>query len=155
MGVAVLRVPPPGMHDMPMLARLPTAHTAPPVHAGGLLNEPRQGKAVGNVVMGGPDTYGLPPRKQPGAWRATGRRLPCCAVAGLGPILPMCRAVRLSAHAFATLPALHPAGSILRTQVAECCVAALVEPAAAGKVVEVIAQPEAQPRPYSELFASV
>ena len=62
--------------------------------------------------MGGPDAYGLPPRKQP--------------------------------------------GSILRSQVAECCIAALVEPAASGKVVEVIAeQGSAGQRPYTELFASV
>lgn len=35
--------------------------------AGGLLNEPRQGQKEGGVEMGRADTYGLPPRKQPGS----------------------------------------------------------------------------------------
>ena len=85
-------------------------HTS--THAGGLLNAPREGQGAGQVVMAGPDAYGLPPRKQP--------------------------------------------GSILRTQVAECCIAALVDPAASGKVVEIIAeQSSAAQAPYTELFASV
>ncbi|GAB4821333.1 hypothetical protein N2152v2_008379 [Parachlorella kessleri] len=84
------------------------------VRPGGLLNEPRSGQRVGGVEMGGPDTYGLPPRKMP--------------------------------------------GSILRKQVqrvADCCVEALVEEAASGKVVEIVAKPELPNRPYTELFSSV
>lgn len=79
--------------------------------AGGLLNEPRPGQALGGVVMAGPDAFGLPPRRRP--------------------------------------------GSILRSQVAECCVAALVEPAASNKVVEVITEEGAPPLGYAQLFASV
>lgn len=78
---------------------------------GGLLNEPRRGQKVGGVIVGGPDAFGLPPRRRP--------------------------------------------GSILRTQVAEACVAALVEPAASGKVVELIAESNAPNRPYTELFSLV
>lgn len=81
------------------------------VRPGGLLNEPRSGQKAGNVVMGGPDAYGLPPRKQP--------------------------------------------GSILRSQVAEVCVSALVDPAASRKLVEIIAEQSAAPLALSELFASV
>ena len=36
-------------------------------HAGGLLNAVQNGRGEGAVVMGGPDSYGLPPRKQPGS----------------------------------------------------------------------------------------
>ena len=35
--------------------------------SGGLLDEPRDGKAPGNVVMKGADAFGLPPREQPGS----------------------------------------------------------------------------------------
>lgn len=48
-----------------------------------------------------------------------------------------------------------PTGSILRSQVAECCVEALVEPAASFKVVEIVTDPATPNRPYSELFAGV
>ncbi|EFN52936.1 hypothetical protein CHLNCDRAFT_26272 [Chlorella variabilis] len=81
------------------------------VRPGGLLDEPRAGQAAGQVVLGGADAYGLPPRKRP--------------------------------------------GSVLRSQVADCCVAALVEPSASGKVVEIIAEQGAPPAPFTELFASV
>ncbi|KAI3424731.1 hypothetical protein D9Q98_008120 [Chlorella vulgaris] len=81
------------------------------VRPGGLLNEPRAGRTVGNVVIGGADAYGLPPRRRP--------------------------------------------GSILRTQVAECCVAALVEPAASNKVVEIVTEVGAPPLGFTELFSSV
>lgn len=40
-------------------------------------------------------------------------------------------------------------------QVADVCVEALVEPAAANKVVEVIANPETTPLPMSQLFQGV
>lgn len=40
-------------------------------------------------------------------------------------------------------------------QVAECCVAALVEPAASGKVVEIVAKQDAPALGYTQLFASV
>ncbi len=81
------------------------------IRPGGLVNDARTGRGEGNIVMAGPDAYGLPPRQRP--------------------------------------------GSVLRSDVAACCVAALVEPAAAGKVVEVIAQKDAPSRPLAELFASV
>ncbi|KAL4425039.1 hypothetical protein ABPG77_001817 [Micractinium sp. CCAP 211/92] len=81
------------------------------IRPGGLVDDASTGRGVGNLVMAGPDAYGLPPRQRP--------------------------------------------GSVLRTDVAACCVAALVEPAAAGKVVEVIAQKDAPARPLAELFASV
>ncbi|KAG1668854.1 hypothetical protein FOA52_004949 [Chlamydomonas sp. UWO 241] len=58
---------------------------------------------------------------------------------GVPPILPRSNAV--------------PAGSILRRQVAEVCVAALVEPAASGKVVEIIASINANPTPLADLRA--
>jgi uncharacterized protein YbjT (DUF2867 family) len=44
------------------------------------------------------------------------------------------------------------AGSILRRQVAEVCAAALVEPAAADQVVEVVAEPGAPLMSMAELF---
>lgn len=53
------------------------------------------------------------------------------------------------------LPPRRRPGSVLRSDVAACCVAALVEPSAAGKVVELIAEKDAPARPLSELFASV
>ncbi|PNW81287.1 hypothetical protein CHLRE_07g349700v5 [Chlamydomonas reinhardtii] len=46
-------------------------------------------------------------------------------------------------------------GSILRTQVAEVCVAALTEPAAANKVVEVIAEKDAPAKAWADLFSAV
>lgn len=57
-----------------------------------------------------------------------------------------------------SLPAQGPrraAPAVPAVQVAEVCVAALVEPAASGKVVEIIAEQDAPNRPVSELFASV
>ncbi|KAK9830289.1 hypothetical protein WJX72_010823 [[Myrmecia] bisecta] len=82
------------------------------VRPGGLLNEPRQGQPTGGVVMEGPATFGLPPKRT-------------------------------------------PSGPILRSQVAEVCIEALVEPAASNKVVEVVTDQAVPARPYSELFASV
>ena len=88
------------------------------VRPGGLLDKPRRrsgstAAAAGpdRVVLAGPDSFGLPPRRRP--------------------------------------------GSVLRSQVAECCVAALVEPAARGKVVEMIAEEAAPHLGYTELFSSV
>ncbi|KXZ53653.1 hypothetical protein GPECTOR_6g570 [Gonium pectorale] len=52
-------------------------------------------------------------------------------------------------------PPAKKSGSILRSQVAEVCVAALSEPAAANKVVEVIAERDAPSRTYAELFSAV
>ena len=37
------------------------------VRPGGLLNKPRQGQAPGNIVMAGPNTFGLPPKRAPGS----------------------------------------------------------------------------------------
>lgn len=48
-----------------------------------------------------------------------------------------------------------PSRSILRSQVAEVCAAALMEPAAANKVVEIIAQQNAPAKTYKELFEGV
>mmetsp|Transcript_40238 Transcript_40238/g.89334 ORF Transcript_40238/g.89334 Transcript_40238/m.89334 type:complete len:288 (-) Transcript_40238:715-1578(-) len=47
------------------------------------------------------------------------------------------------------------AGSILRKQVAEVCVAALVEPSASNKVVEIIAKPDAPALSFKELYEGV
>ncbi|GIL82891.1 hypothetical protein Vretimale_8390 [Volvox reticuliferus] len=53
------------------------------------------------------------------------------------------------------VPPVKKSGSILRSQVADVCVAALTEPAAANKVVEVIAEKDAPVRSLGELFAGV
>lgn len=58
------------------------------------------------------------------------------------------------ANTLGTPPA-KKSGSILRSQVAEVCIEALVEPAASNKVVEIIAEPNAPAKTISELFASV
>lgn len=52
-------------------------------------------------------------------------------------------------------PPQEEAGSILRSQVADVCVAALVEPSASNKVVEVIAKKNAPKMSMAELFNSV
>ncbi|MGD2180284.1 SDR family oxidoreductase [Lusitaniella coriacea] len=46
-------------------------------------------------------------------------------------------------------------GSIPRTKVAEVCVAALSQPAAQNKIVEIIAQPDAPSQTWEQLFTSV
>lgn len=46
-------------------------------------------------------------------------------------------------------------GSIPRTKVAEVCVAALSQPDAQNKIVEIIAQPDAPQKTWEQLFASV
>ncbi|MBW4647825.1 MAG: SDR family oxidoreductase [Kastovskya adunca ATA6-11-RM4] len=46
-------------------------------------------------------------------------------------------------------------GSIPRTKVAQVCVEALQQPEAMNKIVETIAKPEAEPKSWEELFASV
>jgi uncharacterized protein YbjT (DUF2867 family) len=46
-------------------------------------------------------------------------------------------------------------GSLPRTKVAQVCVEALLEPAAANKIVEIVAQPDAPQRLFSDLFASI
>ena len=46
-------------------------------------------------------------------------------------------------------------GSIPRQKVAQVCVAALNQPEAKNKIVEIIAQPEASPHSWEELFAQV
>jgi len=51
-------------------------------------------------------------------------------------------------------PPLKESGSILRSQVAEVCIEALVNPAAEGKVVEVIADDKAPDLPYDALFSN-
>ncbi|EFJ41522.1 hypothetical protein VOLCADRAFT_107678 [Volvox carteri f. nagariensis] len=81
------------------------------VRPGGLKTKLGQGEVAGNIVMGAPGTFGIPPAKK--------------------------------------------SGSILRSQVADVCVAALTEPAAANKVVEVIAEKDAPSKPLGELFAGV
>lgn len=81
------------------------------IRPGGLLNEPRNGRGVGGIVGLRPDSFGLPPRRMPGA--------------------------------------------ICRSDVADGCVAALVEPSASNKVIEVIAEGGQPRRPWAEIFASV
>ena len=46
-------------------------------------------------------------------------------------------------------------GSLPRTKVAQTCVAALFEPAAQNKIVEIVAQPDAPDKTFAELFAGV
>jgi uncharacterized protein YbjT (DUF2867 family) len=46
-------------------------------------------------------------------------------------------------------------GNVPRWKVAETCVEALTSPAAQNKVVEIVAQADAAPKPYGELFAGV
>lgn len=46
-------------------------------------------------------------------------------------------------------------GSIPRSQVAECCVAALSDAAAHNKILEIVARDEVPPTPWSALFAAV
>ena len=46
-------------------------------------------------------------------------------------------------------------GSIPRTKVAQVCVEALLQASAHNKIVEIVAQPDAAPRPLEALFASV
>ena len=86
------------------------------IRPGGLLNEERQGNNAAtskpkNVVVGGADTFGLPPRKAP--------------------------------------------GSILRSKVAEACIAALIEPSASNKTIEMISEQGAPYKPWNELFDQI
>ena len=46
-------------------------------------------------------------------------------------------------------------GNVPRWKVAETCIEALTSPAAQNKVVEIVAQADAAPKPYGELFAGV
>lgn len=46
-------------------------------------------------------------------------------------------------------------GGIAREKVAQVCIAALSEPAAENKIVEIVTSPEAQEQPFGELFAAV
>ena len=62
--------------------------------------------------------------------------------------------IAASADSFGLPPRRRP-GSILRSEVAEGCVVALVAPEASNKVVEVITEGDAPRRPWSEVFASV
>lgn len=78
---------------------------------GGLVTEPSAGRGEGGLIVGPPDTFGLPPRRTP--------------------------------------------GSVLRTAIAEGCIAALVEPDASCKVLEVIQKKEEPNLPWAQLFASI
>jgi uncharacterized protein YbjT (DUF2867 family) len=62
--------------------------------------------------------------------------------------------VMKAANAFGLPPRESP-GSILRQQVARVCVAALTEPAAVNKVVEVIAKQDAPQLSFAQLFQGV
>lgn len=53
------------------------------------------------------------------------------------------------------LPPRRTPGSILRSKVAEACIAALVEPEASNKVIEVISEKGAPSKSWKELFASI
>lgn len=53
------------------------------------------------------------------------------------------------------LPPRKRPGSILRSKVAEGCIAALVEPEATNKTLEVISTKDAPSRPWKELFATI
>lgn len=69
---------------------------------------------------------------------------------GAGPSNPVVG----SANTFGLPPRKLP-GSILRSKVAEACIAALVEPEASNKVIEVISQKDAPSKSWKELFASI
>lgn len=46
-------------------------------------------------------------------------------------------------------------GSIPRTKVAQVCVEALTQPDARNKIVEIVAKPDVESRPFAQLFANV
>ncbi|MEL6402585.1 MAG: SDR family oxidoreductase [Cyanobacteria bacterium J06626_4] len=46
-------------------------------------------------------------------------------------------------------------GNVPRLKVAETCVAALTDPAAKNKIVEIVAQENAAPKPFAEMFAGI
>lgn len=46
-------------------------------------------------------------------------------------------------------------GAILRSQVAQCCLEALIQPSAKNKTVEIITKPDAPSRSFAELFEAV
>ena len=46
-------------------------------------------------------------------------------------------------------------GSLPRTKVAQVCIESLFDPAAANKIVEIVARPDAPEQSFHELFASV
>ena len=48
------------------------------VRPGGLLNAPRQGQAAADVIMEGPGTFGLPPKRTPGSILRS--QVPCSAL---------------------------------------------------------------------------
>ena len=48
------------------------------VRPGGLLNAPRQGQAAAGIVMEGPGTFGLPPKRTPGSILRS--QVPCTAL---------------------------------------------------------------------------
>ena len=48
------------------------------VRPGGLLNAPRQGQAAASIVMEGPGTFGLPPKRTPGSILRS--QVPCTAL---------------------------------------------------------------------------
>lgn len=81
------------------------------IRPGGLVNEKTGSRATGGIVMAGPNTFGLPPKAQP--------------------------------------------GSIIRSQVADICVEALVEDAAKNRVFEVVTKEGAPYRSIADLFQSV
>lgn len=123
------------------------------------MNEPRPGQKAGQVEMGGPDAYGLPPRKAPGSiLRSQVGSSSSSSRCGV-PYRPYRLHWRLALAGKRQVPPAEPHAPAPppppAPQVAECCVAALVEPAASYKVVEVIARESNPARPYTELFASV
>lgn len=81
------------------------------IRPGGLVDAARGSHKMGGIVAAGPNTFGLPPKSQP--------------------------------------------GSILRRQVADICVEALVEDAAKNRVFEVVTQTGAPQRSIPDLFESV
>ena len=46
-------------------------------------------------------------------------------------------------------------GNVPRLKVAETCVAALTDPAAKNKIVEIVAQENVTPKPFAEMFAGI
>ena len=54
------------------------------VRPGGLLNAPRQGQAAAGVIMEGPGTFGLPPKRTPGSILRS--QVPCTAMTWHGVV---------------------------------------------------------------------
>ena len=148
------------------------------VRPGGLKSKLGDGESAGNVVMAAPGTYGFPPRKSGSILRTQVRvlvrvyalrqgrvRLLAVSLCCMRSLRAMSRCCLLHHPQTDTDPPLHGLPVCVcvcvcvcvrvYSQVAEVCVAALTEPAAANKVVEVIAEKDAPAKAWADLFSAV